>query len=143
MEKTKLGVSISVVAAALYIVAGFGGIVGTLLLAGYILMFEENSWLKWNAVKAIAFYVCFALLSGIVGIIPDAFSVISGFFSMFGGYMSSVAVLNAVNSFFGNVLQSLVTLCADVFAVVLAFKAYKMSTVKIPVIDDIVRKCMQ
>ena len=54
MQKTKLGITIAMFAAAIYVVALGGGYVPAILLGGYVLLREENEWLKWNAVRAVA-----------------------------------------------------------------------------------------
>ena len=44
MQKTKLGISVGLLGAAIYFMGLFGGYLVAVLLAGYILMFEENEW---------------------------------------------------------------------------------------------------
>ena len=46
MQKTKLGITIAMFAAAIYVVALVGGYVPAILLGGYVLLREENEWLK-------------------------------------------------------------------------------------------------
>ena len=46
MEKTKLGVSVGIFGAFLYVAALFGGYIAITLLAGYVLLMESNEWLK-------------------------------------------------------------------------------------------------
>ena len=50
--KTKLGISVGILAAATYL-AALIGITPLLLVAGYILIVEENDFLKKTAVKAL------------------------------------------------------------------------------------------
>ena len=54
MQKTKLGISVGLLGAAIYFTGLFSGYLVAVLLAGYVLMFEENEWLRKNAVKAVA-----------------------------------------------------------------------------------------
>lgn len=49
MEKTKLGVSVGIFGAFLYVAALFGGYIAITLLAGYVLLMESNEWLKKTA----------------------------------------------------------------------------------------------
>ena len=83
MEKTKLGVSVGIFGAFLYVAALFGGYIAITLLAGYVLLMESNEWLKKTAVKAVATLACFSFLSLLVGLIPDAVDVITGVFNVF------------------------------------------------------------
>ncbi len=46
MQKTKLGVSVALMGAALYFLGLFSGYVALIILAGYVLLMEENVWLK-------------------------------------------------------------------------------------------------
>ena len=48
MQKTRLGTLDRVLGAALYLTAFFGGIIPVLLLAGYVLLFEENPGCAWR-----------------------------------------------------------------------------------------------
>ncbi len=45
MQKTKLGVSVALMGAALYFLGLFSGYVALIILAGYVLLMEENVWL--------------------------------------------------------------------------------------------------
>lgn len=76
MEKTKLGVSVGIFGAFLYVAALFGGYIAITLLAGYVLLMESNEWLKKTAVKAVATLACFSFLSLLIGLIPDAVEVV-------------------------------------------------------------------
>lgn len=69
MEKTKLGVSVGIFGAFLYVAALFGGYIAITLLAGYVLLMESNEWLKKTAVKAVATLACFSFLSLLIGLI--------------------------------------------------------------------------
>ena len=60
MQKTRLGISVGMLGATIYLSGLFGGYVAILLLAGYSLLFEENIWLKKSAVKAVALLLFFS-----------------------------------------------------------------------------------
>ena len=83
MQKTKLGITIAMFAAAIYVVALVGGYVPAILLGGYVLLREENEWLKWNAVRAVALLACFSLLTALIGLIPDGVGTIVSFINLF------------------------------------------------------------
>ncbi len=64
MKKTRLGISTSLLAALAYFTAAFGGYPATLLVCGYILLFEKDGKLRKSAVKALVLMVLFtAVLS--------------------------------------------------------------------------------
>ena len=82
MEKTKLGVSVGLVGAAAFFCALFGGYTPTLLVAGYVLLFEENVWLKKTCVKAVALMMSISVLVTGIGLIPDLFGWLSDFLGL-------------------------------------------------------------
>ena len=62
MEKTKLGISVALLSALTFL-SGYLGITVLVLLAGYILIREENVYLKKTAVGTVVLYLAFAALS--------------------------------------------------------------------------------
>lgn len=48
MSKTKLGISTTLLAALAYFAGGFSGYLLLFLVAGYVLLKEEDEWLKKN-----------------------------------------------------------------------------------------------
>lgn len=59
MQKAKLGISVGLLGAAIYLTALSGSLLGLLVLAGYVLLVEDNQWLRLSAVKAVAVYLFF------------------------------------------------------------------------------------
>ena len=62
MQGTKLGISVGMLGAAIYFTGLFSGYIVPVLLVGYVLMFEENGWLRRSAVKAISLMVFFSFM---------------------------------------------------------------------------------
>lgn len=83
MQKTKLGVTVGLLGAAVYFM-GLISIIALVLLVGYVLLFETNEWLKRSAVKAVTIVVAFTLVSVVFGFGNDVFGVINGILSWFG-----------------------------------------------------------
>ncbi len=137
MEKTRLGVSVAVFGAFIYAAAIFGGYTASTILVGYVLLMESNEWLKKTAVKALATLAFFSFLSLLVGLIPDAFGVISSLLRTFGLTVS----FSFVTDIFG-VLSRVVSLLEDLVFAGLIFKSLNQGTIKIPVVDGIVEKYM-
>ena len=67
MQKSNFGVSVGVVGAAMYLLSLFGGYMAALLLIGYVLLFESNTWLKRTAVKVAVITFIFSVASGCIG----------------------------------------------------------------------------
>lgn len=137
MEKTRLGITVGLLGALIYFAGLFSGYLVTIILAGYVLMFEENPWLKRSAVKAVELMVFFSCLSVIVNLIPDAVSFISN-------------VLSVVNVNFGliiiskimSVINGGIDIVEKVLFLGLGFKALRESTIVIPALDRFVSKYM-
>ena len=53
MQKTRLGISVGMLGAAVYLTGLFSGYLVALLMAGYVLLCEENGWLKRSVIKAV------------------------------------------------------------------------------------------
>lgn len=92
MQKTKLGISVALLGAALYFM-GLINVIALVLLAGYVLLFEQNEWLRRCAVKSVALYVAFALLVGVISTVIDPISSMLGMWAHFyrlGDYSSLI-----------------------------------------------------
>lgn len=137
MQKTKLGITVGLLGAAIYFTGLFGGFLVAVVLAGYSLMFEENEWLKKNAVKAIALMVFFAMLSAVVNLIPDTISFINYVAGIFGGYVT-VGILSSIAS----AIESAIGIIEKILFIVLGIKALNQGTVAVPVVDKLIGKYM-
>ena len=56
---------------------GLLGIVPLVILAGYVLLLENNEWLKRAAVKAVVIVVAFGLISVLIGTLSDVFDFLN------------------------------------------------------------------
>ena len=86
MQKTKLGISVGLLGAVLYFMGIFSGYLLVVLLAAYVLVYEENGWLKQSAVRAVAILLVFSFGSTAVKLIPDAIDFIDNIAMIFGGH---------------------------------------------------------
>ena len=138
MEKTKLGIPVGLLGAAMLFACYFGGYLVSFVLAGYILLFEENAWLKRTAVKGVALMIGFSLLSVFVNVIPMAIDFVDGFFNLFNAtfYVTLVSKVVAI-------LHNVLNIAELVLFLVLGFKALKLETVRVPVIDPLLDKAMR
>lgn len=137
MQKTKLGVTVGLLGAAVYLTGLLNGLLTAVVLSGYILLFEENIWLKKNAVKAVAVSLVFSLIVTILKFIPDFIGIVDGVFSIFGGNFE-IAIISKVIS----VGVNIVDFVQKVLFVILGIKAVNQSTLAVPVVDDLIEKYM-
>jgi len=134
MEKTKLGITISLLGAALYFI-GLLGITPLVIAAGYVLLFEENQWLKRTAVKAVAIVLFFAILSNFLGLFSDSSSFLSNLFALFNGSIN-LSVVNRLITLVRIVISFLSSLCL----LILGFKALRMGDLPIGPVDKVIDK---
>lgn len=137
MQKTRLGISVGLLGAAIYLVGLFGGYVAMVVLAGYTLLFESNGWLRRSAVKAVVLMVAFSALNAVLGLIPDCFSAIEEVVVLGGGEFQLVLL----NHLFSALIQ-LVDVVKKVLFLVLGAKALRQSTVIIPAVDEFISSYM-
>jgi len=85
--KSKAGISVGMLVAGIYfmLLLGNWGYVPALLIAGYVLIKEEDKWLRKNAVKAIGVAILIDLLGVALDFVPDVIGWISNFVSVCGG----------------------------------------------------------
>lgn len=137
MQKTKLGISIGFMGAILCCAGMFMGYTATLLLAGYVILMEEDVWLKATAVKVVSIMAVFSLIIATLSIIPDAIGLLNYFVALFGGSFSVLFLTNL--TYF---LQQVVSLAETVVFLMLALKVLKMDTISVPVVDGLITKHM-
>lgn len=137
MQKTRLGISVGMVGAAIYLAGLFSGYVVAILIAGYVLLFEENSWLRRSAVKAVTLMLFFSFITVLINLIPNAISCINYVFSMFGDSFHAVFVSNLVSA-----LTSIIDIIEKILFIGLGVKALNQGTISVPVVDKLVSKYM-
>lgn len=137
MQKTKLGVSVGFLGAALFFCCYFGSYIVPVLLAGYILLFEENAWLKKTAVRGLSLMIGFSLLYAVIGLIPNVITFVNSICYVFGGSFHISVITNIIS-----VVNRGLEIVEKVLFILLGLKAFHQGTIKIPVIDPIVDKYM-
>ncbi|MDE5590375.1 MAG: hypothetical protein K2J60_14750 [Acetatifactor sp.] len=136
MLKTKLGISIALVGAAMYFLGAFS-FTPAVLLAGYVLIAEENEWVKRQAAKMVGVVVLFSLLSIAVGWIDDVVGVLNIIVRWFNSdvYLSVPANLTSL-------CRYIITIAKEVLLLVMGFRALGMKNVKFGLIDKPLDKFM-
>ena len=138
MQKSNFGISVGVVGAAAYLLSLFGGYIPTLLLVGYVMLFEPNQWLKRTALKAGVITFMFSVLYALIGLLPDALSTLHSFFALFNGRLSVPFIGDLCT-----VLNKVANLGETCLLLALAIKALDMKTIVISFVDNFVGKCME
>lgn len=138
MQKTKLGISVGLLGAITYFAGLFGGYVVAILVFGYIMLVEDNPWLRKTAVKAIILLVTFSALSAVIGLVPDFISFINSIFNIFNEYLSLSLVTKILA-----VITGALGIVKTVVFLLLGIKALNQGTLLIPVVDDITNKNME
>lgn len=138
MQKTKLGVTVALFGAAIYFISLFDGYTPVIILGGYVLLMEENVWLKKAAVKSVAVLTMFALFSALLGLIPGVISFVDDIFNIFGGYFTIGVVTSIVN-----MLLSALSLLRTLLFILLGLKALNQGDISVPGIDKLVNKCFE
>ena len=137
MQKTGLGISVGILGAAIYLTGLFNGYLVAIIMAGYVLLFEENSWLKRSAVKAVTTMVLFSFLSTAINLIANVFGIISNVVAIFGGYFS-IDALNSIES----VVTGVIDIIEKVLFLAFGVKALNQGTIAVPVVDKLINKYM-
>jgi len=136
--KTKLGISVGLLGATAYFLGLFAGWLPVLLVAGYVLLFESNEWLRKSAIKAVAICIFFAVLSAIIGFVPNAIKLIDDACRIFKGSFS-IAVVSKIIDLTNTVLM----VVEKILLLVLGFKALRQGTISFGVVDRLVAKHTQ
>ena len=137
MQKTRLGISVGLLGAATYFMGLFSGYIVVVILAGYILLFESNVWLKKSAVKAVALLVLFSLLIAVINLIPNAISLINNLMAVFDRSFSVIVLSRIVT-----VIVSVLDIVEKILFILLGVKAINQGTISFPVVDKLINKYM-
>lgn len=137
MQKTKLGISVGLLGAAIYFTSLFSGYLVPVILTGYVLLFEENDWLRKNAVKAVSLTVFFSFVIVVINLIPNTISFINYIVSIFGGNFHIAFISNLVNA-----VTSAIDIIEKVLFIGLGLKALNQGSISVPVVDKLINKYM-
>ncbi len=132
MQKTKLGISVGLTGALVYFGCYFGGYVAGVLLLGYVLLVEDNPWLRKATTKAFVLLVSFSVAFAVVNFIPEIVNFIVSILSIFDARVD----LGFITGIF-SVISGALGVVKTVVFVLLGLKALNQGTLNIPVVDDI------
>jgi hypothetical protein len=133
---SRLGISAGLVAAAAYFLALFNSWVPLLVLAGYVLLFERDEFMRFSVIKAVGICFFFMFISVLIGFIPSGISLIREALAVFN--------TNFVNTFTQKTTEiisfsrTLLIVIERIILIVLAVKALSNETVGFGPIDNII-----
>ena len=136
--KTKLGLSVALMTVLLYCSGIFGGLTVLVLVAGYILLAEENTTLRQNAAKVLTLVFAFSLVAQVLSLIPNVVGLIPQLLSIFNVYLS-IGFLESIFAFLINIIY----LAQDILLLVMGGFALLGKNLPIKPLDNFVEKHIQ
>ena len=134
MEKTKLGISQGMLGAIVYFSAAVLGYISLFIIGGYILFVEKTEWLKKCVIKAVVLMLLYTLISTVIGIVPQIFTLGGGEESLFGSYYLYLTGVYSIVA----ILLVVLNLVRIVLFIALGVKALNEKTIRIPIVDHFV-----
>ena len=137
VQKTRLGISVGLLCAAVYFTGLFSGYIVPIILTGYVLLFENNEWLRKNVVKAIALMAFFSLLTVVSTLVPNIISLISNIVAAFGGEFEINFLIRIIAA-----IVDAIDIIEKILFIGLGFDALNQGSISIPVVDKLINKYM-
>ena len=140
--KSKLGIHIGFLACLCFLAAQFGGLVPLTLFVGYVLIVEENDFLRMSAIKAFLIVLFVSLLNWLIGVLPDIiFELFDRISRIFGAEtpFGNLKAINKIEQIF-NFFIWIVNTCKAILLLLLAFLACRIKTIRLPLIDKLIDK---
>ena len=137
MDKTKLGISVGLMGAILYCFGLFGGAIVTVAAVAYVLICEENEWLKKTAIKVVVLMLLFPVAQMVIGVIPDLAGIVADLLNIFKVGVN-LSIIYSIES----LLRGLISIAEYVVFAILAVMALAQKTVTIPLLDPFIDKHM-
>lgn len=135
MEKTKLGIPVTVLAAAAWLLGLYSGYLLTGILLGYVLLMEESAWLKKQCVKVLLALLTFSVISTALGLIPDLLHILYSFLEIFDVHFYLGFVHDVLNF-----LGQIVSLVKVLLFLGLGIAALLNKQIKLPAVDKLIDK---
>lgn len=140
MEKTKLGIPVTLMAAIVCLLSYYGGYVIAGILVGYVLLAEENVSLKRLAVKVLAILLAFSLINTVLYLIPNILSTIRSLIYIFDEYAYSEEFYNNGFNRFIDFVSSVLGLLKTVLFLLMSWFALVGKELKVPGLDKLLDK---
>ncbi len=137
MQKTKLGISVGALGAITYFAGFFDGFLVAIVLAGYVLLFEDDAWLRRSVVKAVVLMALFAIITAFIYLIPDVIGIIEKLVSVFNGVLDLIKVDQVIGVIVGGI-----NIVEKILFLGLGINALRQRTIVIPFVDLLVSRYM-
>ncbi|MBQ8575706.1 MAG: hypothetical protein IJ447_06665 [Clostridia bacterium] len=135
MKKSKLGLNVCLLGAIAYWVTLFGGYIAALILTGYILLFEDNRWLKKIVLNSLVLSLFISIILSLISVLPSFVNLINSFFGIFEGHFYA----NGFTSF-TNLLTCIVNIAETLAFIILGFTSLKEKDITVPFVSKFVDK---
>ena len=135
MNKTKLGISVGLMAALLWLLGYFAGYTVIAIAVGYVLLVEENGWLKKQALRVIGLMLLFSLVSVVINAIPSLLELWYSIRNLADKYTHYEDVHKVFN-LLSNILSLVKTWTFVIMGVLMLFG----KNFKVPVVDSLIDK---
>lgn len=137
MEKTKLGISVSLLGALVFL-SGYLGIAALVLVGGYVLLKEESEKLKRCVMYSLILFLGFLVASIVLEVLGSVLSVFN-----FNNWMYEVDVIYTIYNVFRSIISSFDSILG--IAKIVVFGIFTVGTLmgkelKIAFLDKIVDK---
>ena len=138
MEKSKLGISVALLSAICWLLGYYGGYVAAALAIGYVLLKEENAWLKKSVLKLLVLMLTFSLASTVIYLLPTVLNLLYSFLEIFNVHFY-LSFIDRIMNFISNIV-SFVKLVLFMSVAILPLLGKE---VKLPVVDDLLNKLLE
>lgn len=135
MNKTKLGISVGLMAALLWLLGYYAGYTVIAIAVGYVLLVEENGWLKKQALRVVGLMLLFSLASTVINAIPSLLELWYSIRSLADKYTNYEDVHRVFN-LLGTILSLVKTWTFVVMGVLMLLG----KNFKVPFVDSIIDK---
>ena len=137
MNKTRLGISVGLMAALVWLLGLYAGWVALVLVVGYVMVAEESMWLKKQALRAVAIFLMFAILGTALNVIPNLLGLVSDFAQFARVYLN----FTRINNLF-YLLGTIVSMAKTYLILVLSILMLFGKNFKIPLVDSFIDKLL-
>ncbi len=135
MQKTKLGIPIFLMGAFAWLLGYYVGYPAILLFVGYVLIAEENPWLRRQCCRVLAVMMCFTLLSTALNLLPNVESTLATVWSLFDKPLYWEWLHKIVN-----LISELIYWVKFVIFLGFALVSLKGKIIRLPLIDPFLEK---
>jgi hypothetical protein len=139
MQKSKLGISVGLLGALIYF-AGLINPLAMIVLVGYVLLKEENPWLRKAAVKAVLIVFGFAIILAVISSGDYVFDILNVIIGWFRDPLDYSGFRFKYPFGLDTIVRSALYSIENVLLIVLGIKALKQGSIKINLFDKAVNK---